>query len=77
MKVKTSHLCLIRLRGLQRARLREGQGKEICVKSLRERGLRLEAGEGVGRAGEVAGQSEISSSNERGREGGMFEATFV
>lgn len=77
MKVKTSHLCLIRLRRLQRARPREGQGKEICVKSLRERGLGLKVGEGAGRAGEVAGQSEISNSNERGREDGMFEATFV
>lgn len=77
MKVKTSHLCLIQLRRLQRARPREGQGKEICVKSLRERELRLEAGEGVGRAGEVAGQSEISNSNKRGREDGMLEATFL
>lgn len=47
------------------------------MSSFREKGLRLEAGEGVGRAREVTGQSEISNSSERGREDGMFEATFV
>lgn len=77
LKVKTSHLCLIQLRRLQRDRPREGQRQEICVKSLRERGLRLEAGKGAGRAGKVAGQSEISNSNEKRREDGMFEAAFV
>lgn len=47
------------------------------MSSFREKGLRLEAGEGVGRAREVTGQSEISNSNERGREDGTFEATFI
>lgn len=72
MEVKTSHLCLIQ-EGYREPVLGSGKGRKF-VSSFREKGLRLEAGEGVGRAREVTGQSEIS--NERGREDGTFEPSY-
>lgn len=78
LKVKTSHLCLIRLRRLQRARPRRGQGKEIVSRAWEGEGWDWRRERELGEQGKrLDNLTGISNSNQRGREDGMFEATFV